>query len=208
MFAIVRAHWIDVGGTEHRLRRRGRRSPIPGSRACSSTSSRSTKQAKLDETLLSVISDNIRFPESSMGDMRSQIAACRLADRRLDELFDKYGRDTILGGDRAHLRRDRAQVPQVVGAIPDGVYEAEAFIDDDGVRKDEPVPHPCARSPSTGAIMTIDLSGCSQSARPSINSRTLAGARVAYKALTGAARSGQRGLVPRARRRSSRKATS
>src|SRR5260370_36709708 len=33
--------------------------------------------------------------------------------------------------------------------------------------------------------MTIDLSGCSQERRAAINSRTFAGARVAYKALTG-----------------------
>ncbi len=45
MFAMVRAHWIDVGGTEHRLRRRRRPSPIPGSKGCSSTSSRSTRRA-------------------------------------------------------------------------------------------------------------------------------------------------------------------
>src|SRR5262249_62255482 len=33
--------------------------------------------------------------------------------------------------------------------------------------------------------MTVDRSGCSQERRAAINSRTLAGARVAYKALTG-----------------------
>ena len=51
---------------------------------------------KLDETLYRVIRDNIRFPESSLGDLRSQIAACRLGARRLDELFRKYGSDTML----------------------------------------------------------------------------------------------------------------
>ena len=55
-------------------------------------------EGKLDETLYRVISDNIRFPESSLGDMKSQMAACRLAARRLDELFRKYGRDMILDG--------------------------------------------------------------------------------------------------------------
>ena len=45
MFAMVRAHWIDVGGIVDRLRRRRRRSPIRGSKGCSSTSSRSTRRA-------------------------------------------------------------------------------------------------------------------------------------------------------------------
>ena len=45
MFAMVRAHWIDVGGMSDRLRRRADRSPIRGSKGCSSTSSRSTRRA-------------------------------------------------------------------------------------------------------------------------------------------------------------------
>ena len=70
------------------------------------------EEGELDETLYRVLKDNIRFPESSLGDMKSQMAACRLAARRMDELFDKYGRDTILAAIDAHLRRDRDEVPQ------------------------------------------------------------------------------------------------
>ena len=39
---------------------------------------------ELNETLYRVLKDNIRFPESSLGDMKSQMAACRLAARRMD----------------------------------------------------------------------------------------------------------------------------
>ena len=42
-----------------------------------------------------------------MGDMRSQIAACKLAGRRLDELFERYGRDTILAALDQIFRRRR-----------------------------------------------------------------------------------------------------
>ncbi len=48
---MVRAHWIDVGGSVHRLRRRRDASPIRGSKACSSTSSRSIEAGELDDTL-------------------------------------------------------------------------------------------------------------------------------------------------------------
>ena len=44
--------------------------------------------------------------------MKSQMAACRLAAKRMDELFDKYGRDDHPLRHRDHLRRDRAQMPQ------------------------------------------------------------------------------------------------
>src|SRR6185369_10218975 len=72
----------------------------------------------------------------------------------------------------------------VVAQLPDGVYEAAASIDDDGVLKGEPVPIHAKITIAKGH-MTIDLSGCSKERRAAINSRTLAGARVAYKALTG-----------------------
>src|SRR5207302_660631 len=57
-------------------------------------------------------------------------------------------------------------------------------MDDDGVLKGEPVPIHVKVTVKKGA-MTIDLSGCSRERKAGINSRTLAGARVAYKALTG-----------------------
>jgi N-methylhydantoinase B len=72
----------------------------------------------------------------------------------------------------------------VVSQLPDGVYEAEAAMDDDGVLKGEPVPIKVKVTIAKGQ-MTIDLSGCSPERKAGINSRTLAGARVAYKALTG-----------------------
>ncbi len=57
-------------------------------------------------------------------------------------------------------------------------------MDDDGVLKGEPVPIHVKVTIAKGD-MTIDLSGCSAERSAGINSRTLAGARVAYKALTG-----------------------
>ena len=68
--------------------------------------------------------------------------------------------------------------------LADGVYEAAAALDDDGVARGEPV-RVHAKVTIAGGDMTIDLSGCSRERRAAINSRTLAGARVAYKALTG-----------------------
>ncbi|MGH8734058.1 MAG: hydantoinase B/oxoprolinase family protein, partial [Burkholderiales bacterium] len=126
----------------------------------------------------------MRFPESSLGDMKSQMAACRLAARRMDELFDKYGRDTILAAIAQIFDETEQKCRNVVAQLKDGVYEAAASIDDDGVLKGEEVPiH--VRITVAGGDMTIDLSGCSKERRAAINSRTLAGARVAYKALTG-----------------------
>jgi N-methylhydantoinase B len=183
MFAMVRAHWIDVGGTSTGFGA-GPQVADPWLEGLQLDQLKIYQGGKLDETLYRVIKDNIRFPESSLGDMKSQMAACRLAARRMDELFDKHGRDTILSAISKIFDETEQRCRNVVAQLPDGVYEASASIDDDGVRKGEPVPIR-VKVTVRGSVMTIDLSGCSPERKAGINSRTLAGARVAYKALTG-----------------------
>jgi N-methylhydantoinase B len=111
------------------------------------------------------------------------MAACRLALRRVDELFKKFGRDTMLAAIHQIFDETEAKCRKVVQTIPDGTYEASSFLDDDGVLEGERVPIHAKLTIKNGH-MTIDLSGCSKERRAAINSRTLAGARVAYKALT------------------------
>jgi N-methylhydantoinase B len=102
----------------------------------------------------------------------------------MDELFDKYGRDTMLAAIAQIFDETEAKCRNVVAALPDGTYEAEASIDDDGLLRGEEVPIR-VKVTIAGSDMTIDLSGCSAERKAAINSRTYAGARVAYKALTG-----------------------
>ena len=95
MFAMVRAHWIDVGGMSTGFGA-GPSVGDPWLEGLQLDQLKIYEAGKLNETLYRVLKDNIRFPESSLGDMKSQMAACRLAVRRMNELFDKYGKDTIL----------------------------------------------------------------------------------------------------------------
>jgi N-methylhydantoinase B len=183
MFSMVRAHWIDVGGMSTGFGA-GPQVADPWLEGLQLDQLKIYEKGTLNETLYRVLKDNIRFPESSLGDMKSQIAACRLAARRMDELFDKYGKATILAAIDRIFDETETKCRNVVAQLPDGVYEAEAAMDDDGVLKGEPVPIRVKVTVSKGD-MTIDLSGCSAERRAGINSRTLAGARVAYKALTG-----------------------
>jgi len=183
MFMMVRAHWIDVGGMSTGFGA-GPTVADPWLEGLQLDQLKIYEAGKLNETLYRVLKDNIRFPESSLGDMKSQMAACRLAAKRMDELFDKYGRETILAAIETIFDETEQKCRNVVGQLPDGVYEAESAIDDDGVLKGEPVPIKVKVTIKKGE-MTIDLSGCSAERKSGVNSRTLAGARVAYKALTG-----------------------
>jgi N-methylhydantoinase B len=183
MFAMVRAHWIDVGGMSTGFGA-GPSVADPWLEGLQLDQLKIYEAGKVNETLYRVLKDNIRFPESSLGDMKSQMAACRLAVRRLDELFQKYGKATILDGIAQIFDETERKCRNVVEKLKDGVYEASSFLDHDGVKRDERLPiH--AKVTIDHGTMTIDLSGCSGERKAGVNSRTYAGARVAYKALTG-----------------------
>jgi N-methylhydantoinase B len=176
MFAMVRAHWIDVGGMSTGFGA-GPSVSDPWLEGLQLDQLKIYEAGKVNETLYRVL--NIRFPESSLGDMKSQMAACRLAVRRLDELFGKYGKATILQAIAQIFDETERKCRNVVEKLKDGVYEAGWFLDHDGVKRDEPVPIHAKVTIDRGS-MTIDLSKCSGERKAGVNSRTYAAARVAY----------------------------
>ena len=198
MFMMVRAHWIDVGGMSTGFGA-GPTVADPWLEGLQLDQLKIYEGGKLNDTLYRVLKDNIRFPESSLGDMKSQMAACRLAAKRMDELFDKYGRETILAAIETIFDETERKCRNVVAQLPDGVYEAESAIDDDGVRKGEPVPiqrqgHDQERRDDHRPLRLLG--------RAQVG-RQLAHARRRARRLQGAdrpERSGQRRLVPRAQR--------
>ncbi len=181
-FPIVRAHWVDIGGMSTGF---GATANVldPWMEGLQIDQLRIYRAGEPQEDLLKLIADNIRYPESSMGDLRAQIASCQLALRRLEELFNKFGRDVVLNAVQRIFQDTEAKCRKIVEQIPDGVYEAESFLDDSGYSNSPPLAIK-AKVTVSGSDMTIDLSGCAPQTPGSYNSRTLAGARVAYKAVT------------------------
>jgi N-methylhydantoinase B len=132
MFTMVRAHWIDVGGMSTGFGA-GPTVADPWMEGLQLDQLKIYEGGQVNETLYRVLKDNIRFPESSLGDMKSQMAACRLAARRVDELFDKYGKDIILAAIDQIFGETETKCRNVVAKLADGIYEAEAWLDDDGL---------------------------------------------------------------------------
>ena len=182
-FCIVRAHWVDVGGMSTGFGAMGLVND-PWMEGLQLDQIKLYEAGVPDRKVLKLISDNIRFPESSMGDLRSQMAACKLAERRLEELFARYGRDTVLYGIERIFDETEAKCRAIVQQIPDGEYEASATFDHDFNDRDKPIPlH--VRVLVKGSDMMVDFTRCSPQVRGAINSRTLAGAYIAYKGITG-----------------------
>lgn len=183
-FPGVRAHWIDIGGK--RVGFGSVETTEIYEEGLQLRSVKICKEGRIDEGVWQIISDNIRFPESSLGDLRAQLAACRLGERRLHELFGHYGVATTRKCIAQIWDRSEKLAREAVSTIPDGLYEAESFLDSDGQNLDKPVPIKVSVKVE-GEEMTVDFSEVSPQLKGPINSGAsggLAAARVAFKALT------------------------
>lgn len=183
-FLAVRAHWIDVGGGSTGFGSSNTRDVYEEGLQVRSVKIYS--QGKPNSEVLRLIEDNIRFPESSLGDLRAQIACCRTGEERLEQLCRKYGGARFQAAVQAIWTQTDKLVRAAVRAIPDGVYQAESFLDDDGRVINKPVPLKI-KVGVRGDELTIDYSDIADQVPGFINcgiSGGMAAARVAFKALT------------------------
>ena len=89
--------------------------------------------------LLKLIFHNVRIPDGVRMDNASMIAATELCERRLCELVDKRGEDTVDRCLDEMIDRTEASMRDAIGKIPRGEYEGAAAMDDDGTIHDQPV---------------------------------------------------------------------
>jgi N-methylhydantoinase B len=181
-FSCCMAHWPDVGGTldgaTTDIFSEGLQMPIV----------KIYRKGVPNEELISIIRTNVRLPERAMGDFRAQIAAVKTGERRFLEMIHKYGRDAVIGGIEAIMDHSEAAARARVREIPDGVYEAESFMDDDGIKLGERVPIR-VRVEIAGDRMKVDLTDVAKQVAGFYNSGETAGrscCQVAFKCLTSA----------------------
>ncbi len=86
-----------------------------------------------------IIASNSRTPELVLGDIRGQLGADRLGERRLNELLGKYGRAKVLACVDRLSETSEAKVRAALASWKDGRWEAERFVDDDGIELNKPV---------------------------------------------------------------------
>ncbi|NNM03603.1 MAG: hydantoinase B/oxoprolinase family protein [Gemmatimonadetes bacterium] len=163
-FVASRAHHSDVGGMSpgsmplaQEIYQEGLR--IPPVRLYK----KGVRNEELWETLLA----NVRTPVERAGDLDAQLAALHTGNNRLLEMVDRRGKTEVLAAMQALI----AYADRLVGAgiqkIPDGVYEAEDSMDDDGFGSG-PVPIRLLMEVS-GDQIRLDFAGTSPQTRGGIN---------------------------------------
>src|SRR5690349_17611684 len=120
-FAATRAHHADVGADE------------PGSLPATSRSLDEEgiviPPTRLDAATIDSLTGRMRNPDERRGDLRAQLAANRLAARRLEELCTRRGRDLVVAAmDELHDYADR-RVRAAIAELPDGRYGARDVLE-------------------------------------------------------------------------------
>jgi N-methylhydantoinase B len=135
-YAANSAHHVDIGGS------------TPGGIPNDSTELfaeglimpgvRAIRDWEFDEEMLNLITRNVRGSDMRLGDYRAQLAANKIGEERLSNLFDEYGADAIDEYLDELLDYTERRVRAAISDLPNGTYQAEDYMDGDGV-VDEPV---------------------------------------------------------------------
>ena len=183
-FAASRAHWVDIGGM-----RVGFGSVQTTEIYQEGLQFRSLKiyeAGKRNDTLWQIINDNLRFPDAALGDLRAQMASAQLGARRFSELVKRYGTETVSSCIEAIWDRTDREVRSFVAKIPDGTYEAQSYLDNDGRNLDLKILIK-VKVIVDGERMVMDFSEMNDQVPGPLNSGYsggLAAARIAFKNVT------------------------
>jgi N-methylhydantoinase B len=124
---------------------------------------------------LRIMTRNSRMPESLAADLDAECAACLMGSRRLAELFDRYGRDTVQACfDQIVDRTTETYRREILARIPVGSWTWEDYAEHDGV--DEPKLHTQRITLSRtgpddpgGERLILDFAGTAPQAKGPIN---------------------------------------
>ncbi len=185
-FMCVLVHWIDIGGG------------AVGS--CSATDTTDIFQEGIqyrtvklwnrgirNEELYRIVRYNTRFPEMVLGDLDAQLAGTLSGCDKIKAIVGRYGPDTVRAAIATIWDQSEGVAREAIRALPDGVWKAKSYLDNDGIESGEPVPVDIEVR-IDGDSMTIDFSGLGGELRGPLNSGVLGGAypaaRIAFKILT------------------------
>jgi N-methylhydantoinase B len=167
-FAANMAHKSDIGGT------------VPGSGSGNAREIfeeglhlppvRFVSQLKPVKEIEATLAANSRTPELLLGDLRGQVGAARLGERRLSELMERYGKETVQVATELLAAYTENRVRQTIASWRDGEAEGESFVDNDGIDLDRPIRLHVKIRKNEDRIH-FDFSGCSDQTQGPANIR-------------------------------------
>ncbi|MFU8648610.1 hydantoinase B/oxoprolinase family protein [Lysinibacillus sp. RSDA_15] len=131
-YSANKAHWTEVGGMDpgsftsnsNEIYQEGLQ--LPGVKLY--------HKGELNEAIYEIISTNVRLPELSIGDMFAQVAALKTGEKRITELCQKFGAESVKLSIQKLLDKGEKIVELELQHLPKGKFYAEDFIEGDPLK--------------------------------------------------------------------------
>ncbi|WP_421717289.1 hydantoinase B/oxoprolinase family protein [Algiphilus sp.] len=126
------------------------------------------RRGELQEEILELILRNCRLPQWNKSDFKSLVAACRVAERRCNEICDRFGTDRFIAAMRSLLDRNYQAMDHLISHnLPEDKLYFEDYVCDDG-RGMGPYKIACSMWRENGKLV-FDFEGTDPQSLGSIN---------------------------------------
>ncbi len=125
------------------------------------------RRGVLNREVLAMMRQNVRRPDMLWGDLQAQLASLAVGEANMAKLAARFGAASIVAACAKMLDGSEAAMRAMIGRMPDGRYEFEDFVDDDGL-SDTPIRIHAAID-IDGEEMVVDLTGSGPQALGPIN---------------------------------------
>ena len=156
-FAGTLCHHIDVGGL------------VAGSYAAKATEIfqeglripplKIIEAGRRNDAVWAMIRQNVRKPDLLLGDLSSQLASLEVGAAALLRVARRFGAAAVIEAGERILDMSEAGMRAAIGRMPDGTYEFEDFLDDDGIDVGRRI-RLHVKLVVSGETAVVDLSGC------------------------------------------------
>jgi N-methylhydantoinase B len=181
-FAVAIGHQADIGGR------------VAGGNAVDSTEifqeglqipvCRLVSAGVLNETLISILTRNVRVPDLVLGDLQAEVAACHTGASGLRDMVRRYGAERFRSLVDELLDYSETLLRNRIGELPDGRWSFEDCLDDDGMGSAS-VPLRVAIT-VRGSEVSFDFTGSSPQVPSALNATASLTMSAAYAALQAA----------------------
>ena len=125
------------------------------------------KAGREDREIAAIIANQIRVPDQTLGDIRAQVSSVMVGTERLDRMYRRHGEAVMRQACADLLDYSERRMRLGLAKLPDGIYEGEDQIDDDGIN-DAPI-RVAVKLTVTGDEVVVDLTGSDGQAEGNVN---------------------------------------
>jgi len=140
-----------------------------------------SSRGELNHDVLDLVMQNVRDPKDLKGDLMAQIAANNVGGRRVCELIDRHGKETVQRYMQEIMNYSEQRMRAALQKLPKGKYSFEDYLEGDGWTDDEITIKVTIEI--TNDDLIVDFTGTSKQVQGPLNCRPASAAACVYYVL-------------------------